>query len=83
MCLKHYSYQTEKSYINWIKRCIIFHNKRHPQEMGGRGIEREGWRGLLAISNRVVEEFLTQFSGRRKCSCVYPESSFNCDFPIS
>jgi integron integrase len=35
----HYSYKTEKSYVNWIKRYIIFHDKRHPQEMGGREIE--------------------------------------------
>ncbi|MGF1588703.1 MAG: phage integrase N-terminal SAM-like domain-containing protein [Pleurocapsa sp.] len=37
--LKHYSYKTKKSYINWIKRYIIFHNKRHPKEMGGKEIE--------------------------------------------
>jgi len=37
--LKHYSYQTEKSYINWIKRYILFHNKRHSREMGGKEIE--------------------------------------------
>jgi hypothetical protein len=24
--LKHYSYKTEKSYVNWIKRYILFHN---------------------------------------------------------
>ena len=38
--LKHYSYKTEKSYINWIKRYILFHNKRHPREMGGKEIEQ-------------------------------------------
>ncbi len=32
--LKHYSYKTEKSYVNWIKRYIIFQNKRHAKEMG-------------------------------------------------
>lgn len=37
--VKHYSYKTEKSYINWIKRYILFHNKRHPREMGGKEIE--------------------------------------------
>ncbi len=37
--LKHYSYKTEKSYVNWIKRYIIFHNKRHPKEMSGKEIE--------------------------------------------
>ena len=30
---KHYSIRTEKSYIGWIRRYIIFHNKRHPKEM--------------------------------------------------
>lgn len=33
------SYKTEKSYISWIKRYILFHNKRHPREMGAKEIE--------------------------------------------
>jgi hypothetical protein len=32
--VKHYSYRTEKTYVEWIKRYILFHNKRHPKEMG-------------------------------------------------
>ncbi|HEY9846357.1 MAG TPA: phage integrase N-terminal SAM-like domain-containing protein [Candidatus Caenarcaniphilales bacterium] len=32
--LKHYSYRTEESYVYWIRRFILFHQKRHPQEMG-------------------------------------------------
>lgn len=32
--VKHYSYRTEESYVNWIRRYILFHNKRHPKEMG-------------------------------------------------
>jgi Phage integrase, N-terminal SAM-like domain len=32
--LKHYSYRTEQTYVQWIRRFILFHNKRHPQEMG-------------------------------------------------
>ena len=31
---RHYSYMTEKAYVGWIKRFILFHNKRHPVEMG-------------------------------------------------
>lgn len=31
---KHYSIRTEKSYTHWVKRYILFHNKRHPREMG-------------------------------------------------
>jgi integron integrase len=32
--VKHYSYRTEKTYVDWITRFIIFHQKRHPREMG-------------------------------------------------
>ena len=32
--LKNYSYRTEKSYVRWVKRYILFHQKRHPQDMG-------------------------------------------------
>lgn len=38
--LKHYSYRTEETYIQWIRRYILFHQKRHPQEMGVPEIER-------------------------------------------
>ena len=31
--LRHYSIRTEQVYINWIKRFILFHHKRHPTEM--------------------------------------------------
>lgn len=33
--LRHYSYRTQKAYVDWIRRFIIFHGKRHPREMGG------------------------------------------------
>jgi hypothetical protein len=32
--MKHYSIRTERSYVDWIKRYIFFHNKRHPANMG-------------------------------------------------
>ncbi len=32
--LKNYSYRTEQTYTHWIKRYILFHGKRHPEEMG-------------------------------------------------
>lgn len=31
--LKHYSIRTEQTYIEWIKRYIYFHNKKHPENM--------------------------------------------------
>lgn len=32
--LKGRAYKTEKSYINWVKRFILFHDKKHPAQMG-------------------------------------------------
>ena len=37
--LKHYSYRTEETDVQWIRRYILFHNKRHPLEMGRAEIE--------------------------------------------
>jgi integron integrase len=30
---KHYSIRTEQSYLDWIRRFILFHGKRHPAQM--------------------------------------------------
>jgi integron integrase len=32
--LKHYSIRTEQAYVQFIKRFILFHRKRHPSDMG-------------------------------------------------
>ncbi|SRR6266568_1166943 len=32
--MRHYSRRTEKAYVAWIRRFIVFHEKRHPSEMG-------------------------------------------------
>jgi len=37
--LKHYAYRTEVTYIQWIRWYILFHQKRHPREMGVTEIE--------------------------------------------
>src|SRR4029077_1430421 len=37
---KHFSIRTEQTYIDWIRRFILFHNKRHPREMGAAGNHR-------------------------------------------
>jgi integron integrase len=37
--IKHYSYSTEKTYVHWAKRYILYHNMRHPAEMGAPEIE--------------------------------------------
>ncbi len=49
--LKHYSIRTERAYVAWIRRYILFHNKRHPKDMGSREIE--AFLTHLAVEGRV------------------------------
>jgi integrase-like protein len=37
---RHCSLRTEKAYVGWIRRFILFHDKRHPAEMGAVEITR-------------------------------------------
>lgn len=48
---RHYSLRTETAYTNWIKRFILFHNKRHPRDMGG--VEVEAFLTSLAVERNV------------------------------
>jgi integron integrase len=32
---RHYSRSTEKAYVNWVRRFVVFNGRRHPREMGG------------------------------------------------
>lgn len=50
--VRHYSPRTEKTYIQWIKRYIFFHNKRHPKEMGA--AEINAFLSWLATSRNVA-----------------------------
>src|SRR6266852_1289297 len=36
---RHYSIRTEQAYVDWIRRFIRFHGKRHPATMGGSEVE--------------------------------------------
>lgn len=38
--LRHYSRSTEHAYVQWVRRFILFHAKRHPRELGAPDIER-------------------------------------------
>ena len=48
---RHYSRRTEKVYSRWITRFILFHDKRHPAEMGEAEITR--FVSSLAVRGRV------------------------------
>jgi hypothetical protein len=59
--LKHYSIRTEKSYLSWIMRYILFHNKRDPKEM----------------ANLEIEEFLSHLAVDLKVSAATQNQAFN------
>ena len=35
----NYSIRTEDAYVDWVRRFVLFHDKRHPREMGAAEIE--------------------------------------------
>ena len=49
---KHYSFQTEKAYLQWVSRYVEYHDFRHPQE----------------LTAKDVEQFLTMLATRRRVS---------------
>ena len=59
--LKHYSIRTEKAYVSWIKRFILFHNKQHPNEMG----------------RAEIEAFLTDLAVKGNVSASTQNQAFN------
>jgi len=48
---RHYSRRTEKAYIGWIRRYILFHGKRHPRELGAAEVTR--FLTALAVDAKV------------------------------
>jgi len=49
---KHYSQKTEQAYLNWIKQYILFHDKKHPQDMAA--TEVEAFLTYLAVERKVA-----------------------------
>ena len=50
--IRHYSRRTEKAYVAWILRYILFHGKRHPAEMGAPELTR--FLTSLAVDRKVA-----------------------------
>ena len=49
--VKHYSISTERTYLYWIKSYILYHNKKHPKDMGK--VEIEQFLTYLAVEKNV------------------------------
>ena len=38
--MRHRSLSTERAYVGWIRRFILFHNNKHPNEMAEKEIRQ-------------------------------------------
>ncbi|MES2297499.1 MAG: integron integrase [Pseudomonadota bacterium] len=47
----HYSIRTEQAYLDWAKRYILFHRKRHPLDLGK--VDVEAFLSYLAVERKV------------------------------
>jgi integron integrase len=56
--VRHMSLRTEKAYLHWIRRYILFHGKRHPKEMGE--AEINAFLTHLAVEGQVSASTQTQ-----------------------
>jgi integron integrase len=49
--VKHYSIRTEQAYVDWVRRFVLFHGKRHPRDLGPTDVE--AFLTSLAVQRRV------------------------------
>ena len=55
---RHYSLRTERAYLDWIRRFILFHEKRHPSELSAHDVER--FLTHLAVDRHVASSTQNQ-----------------------
>ncbi len=48
---RHYSPRTVRAYVGWVRRYVVFHGKRHPDQMGG--VEVGAFLSSLAVDGKV------------------------------
>ena len=56
--VRHYSIRTEETYLDWARRFILFHNKRHPKDMGAE--EVQSFLSYLAVERNVASSTQNQ-----------------------
>lgn len=67
--VKHYSIRTEQAYFDWVRRFVLFHNKRHPRDLGP--TEVEAFLTNLAVQKRVAAS--TQNQAKSAILFLYKE----------
>lgn len=52
MRTRHMAYRTEQAYLQWIRRYIAFHQRRHPRDLGAAEVEQ--FLTCLAVERKVT-----------------------------
>jgi hypothetical protein len=55
---RHYSSLTEQAFVSWIRRFVLFHDKRHPAQLAESEVVR--FLSHLAVEDRVSPSAQTQ-----------------------
>ena len=58
MRVRHMALSTEHAYVNWIRRFILFHDKRHPSEMAKAEVSQ--FLTHLAVEGKVASSTQNQ-----------------------
>ncbi len=67
--VKHYALRTEQAYVDWVRRFVAFHRKRHPRELGAADVE--AFLSWLAVERRVAAS--TQNQAKAALLFLYKE----------
>ena len=67
----HYSRRTEEAYINWIKRFIFFHNKKHPIFLSHLAVagnvaastQNQAMCAIVFLYKRILSQDMGEFKG--------------------
>ena len=70
--VRHYSLRTERTYVDWIKEFVFFHDRRHPAEMGA--AEINAFLTHLAVQRNVAASTQNQALCAILFLCKYPNA---------
>jgi hypothetical protein len=66
--VRHYSIRTEHAYVDWARRYILFHGKRHPADMGAEHVQ--AFLSHLAVERGVSVSTQNEAKAYRRLSVV-------------
>ncbi len=63
---KYHSIRTERAYVDWIRRFVHLHGRRHPREMGAEEVQvfLEQLPGHVSVETTMVCTHVMNRSGR-------------------